>query len=320
MRWGALEYLSMAALVEISGVDFSYGPRRLSGPASSRVLQQINLQIDSGSTLGLIGPNGGGKTTLIRLLLGLLEPTAGTIRIAGIPPAAAIRRGDLIGYLPQGARGEPHFPLSVRQAVRLGLAGKTGMLRGYAREDVDFTEELLSRVGLSAVADRPIGSLSGGQLQRAYIARALAPRPRLLLLDEPTTGIDQAGQQRFIDFLQGLKSDLGLTVVFVSHDLRAVSAISDRIACLNGGLHYHDVPDHLPATLVYEMFACDLEAMGIKGGRVCTHGASQGSGFRIQGSGVEATDVAVAAESSASPAPVPAGRGRPVISRRNPEP
>ena len=152
------------------------------------------------------------------------------------------------------------------------------MLRGYDRDDLDFTEELIDRVGLAALADQPIGSLSGGQLQRAYIARALAPRPRLLLLDEPTTGIDQGGQQRFIDFLQDLKNDLGLTVVFVSHDLRAVSAISDRIACLNGTLHYHDVPDHLPAGLVYEMFACDLEAMGIKGGRVCTHGAAGGVG------------------------------------------
>ena len=94
----------------------------------------------------------------------------------------------------------------------------------------------------------------------------------LLVLDEPTTGIDRAGQQRFIEFLQELKSELDLTVVFVSHDLRAVSAISDRIACLNQTLHYHDVPDHLPADLVYRMFACDLEAMGIQGGHVCTHG------------------------------------------------
>src|SRR5947209_19586401 len=116
----------MAALVEITGVDFSYGPRGLSARSSSRsatrVLQQVNLDIESGSTLGLIGPNGGGKTTLIRLLLGLLEPTAGSVRIAGMPPAKAIRKGDLIGYLPQGTRGEPHFPISVRQAVRLGLA------------------------------------------------------------------------------------------------------------------------------------------------------------------------------------------------------
>jgi zinc transport system ATP-binding protein len=256
----------MPALVEISDLTFSYGRPQ---PA----LEGINLSVERGSTLGLIGPNGGGKTTLIRLLLGLLEPTAGSIRIEGLSPARAIRRGDLIGYLPQGSRAQPGFPISVRQVVRLGLAGKTGVFRGYCREDLEFTEELMSRVGLADLARRPIASLSGGQLQRAYIARALASRPHLLLLDEPTTGIDQAGQQRFIDFLQGLKNDLGLTIVFVSHDLRAVSAISDRIACLNVHLHYHDVPDHLPAGLVYKMFACDLEAMGIRGGHVCTHGA-----------------------------------------------
>jgi len=145
------------------------------------------------------------------------------------------------------------------------------MLRPYARDDLAFADSLLERVGVAELADKPVSSLSGGQLQRVYIARALAPRPRLLLLDEPTTGIDRPGQQRFIEFVQGLKNELGLTVVFVSHDLRAVSSISDRIACLNVTLHYHDVPDRMPADLVYRMFACDLEAMGIKGGHRCTH-------------------------------------------------
>jgi zinc transport system ATP-binding protein len=95
------------------------------------------------------------------------------------------------------------------------------------------------------------------------IARALAPRPKLLLLDEPTTGIDRIGQQRFIELLTRLKEELGLTLVFVSHDLRAVSSISDRIACLNVTLHYHDRPQHMPADLVYRMFACDVDAMGV---------------------------------------------------------
>lgn len=121
-------------------------------------------------------------------------------------------------------------PFSVRQVVRLGLAGKTGMLRAFSREDLAFVDSLLERVGVADVADRPIGELSGGQLQRAYIARSLAPRPRLLLLDEPTTGIDRGGQQRFIEFLAGLKNDLQLTVVFVSHDLRGVGdQRSDRL-------------------------------------------------------------------------------------------
>ena len=255
----------MPDLVDISNLDFSYGE------GLQPVLRGVDLRIEAGTTMGLIGPNGGGKTTLIRLLLGLLEPTAGSIRIAGLTPRQAIRRGDVVGYLPQNPQPAPSFPLSARQVVRLGLSGKTGMLRPYARDDLSFADALLERVGVAEVADKPVTSLSGGQLQRVYIARALAPRPRLLLLDEPTTGIDRPGQQRFIEFVQGLKAELGLTVVFVSHDLRAVSSISDRIACLNLTLHYHDVPDRMPADLVYRMFACDLEAMGIKGGHRCTH-------------------------------------------------
>jgi zinc transport system ATP-binding protein len=264
----------MADLVEISNLDFAYGA------GVQPVLKGVDLRIESGTTMGLIGPNGGGKTTLIRLLLGLLEPTAGSIRIGGLTPRQAIRRGDVVGYLPQSPQPAPSFPLSARQIVRLGLAGKTGMLRPYARDDLAFADQLLDRVGVADVADKPVASLSGGQLQRVYIARALAPRPKLLLLDEPTTGIDRPGQQRFIEFVQGLKNELGLTVVFVSHDLRAVSSISDRIACLNLTLHYHDVPDRMPADLVYRMFACDLEAMGIKGGHRCTHDHGDGAPVR----------------------------------------
>jgi zinc transport system ATP-binding protein len=113
--------------------------------------------------------------------------------------------------------------------------------------------------------------LSGGQLQRVFIARALVPRPKILLLDEPTTGIDRVGHQQFIEFLLGLKKEFDLTVVIVSHDLRAVSAMSDRIACLNVTLHYHDVPQRLPADLVFRMFACDLQAMGIGGAHKGCH-------------------------------------------------
>jgi zinc transport system ATP-binding protein len=255
----------MPDLVTISDLSFDF--------AQQPVLENLNLAIERGTTLGLIGPNGGGKTTLMKLMLGVLTPSTGTIRIGGLEPRAAVRRGDLVGYLPQRPRTPANFPATVRQVVRMGLAGKTGIFRRESADDLAFVESLLERVGLKDLADRPVGALSGGQLQRAYIARALAPRPKLVLLDEPTVGVDRAGQQRFIEFIAELKSALDLTLVFVSHDLRAVSAISDRIACLNCSLHYHDVPGHLPADLVYSMFACDLEAMGIRGGHVCTHGA-----------------------------------------------
>jgi zinc transport system ATP-binding protein len=248
----------MPAIVDITHLDFAYGPQL--------VLKHINLQIEAGSTLGLIGPNGGGKTTLMRLMLGLHKPTQGQVTVAGMTPRAAVRAGNVIGYLPQKAHFPSNFPMSVRQAVRLGLVGKTGMLRGYAREDLDFVEQIIDGIGLREVAEQPVGRISGGQAQRAFIARALAPRPRILLLDEPTVGIDRSGQHRFIEQVLKLKEQLGLTLVFCSHDLRAVSSISDRIACLNLTLHYHDVPQRMPERLALEMFACDLEAMGVTPG------------------------------------------------------
>lgn len=246
------------ALVDISHLDFAYPSQR------TLTLRHIDLKIEAGSVLGLIGPNGSGKTTLIKLLLGLLSPSNGSIRIDGCDPRTAVSRGNIIGYLPQNPPLPESFPLNVRQLVRLGLVGKAGLFKSIAKEDIEFADSLLDRIGIADLADEPVGDLSGGQLQACYCAM-LSPRPKLLLLDEPTTGLDSAGQKMFIDFMQQLRRELGLAVVFVSHDLRAVSAMSDRIACLNESLHYHDTPYYLPADLVYRMFACDLEAMGIKG-------------------------------------------------------
>ena len=264
----------MAVIVDIAAVTYAY--RRGGTPA----VRNVSLQIDAGTTVGLIGPNGGGKTTLVKLLLGLMPPTAGAITIGGLTPARAVGRGDVIGYLPQKPPRPDRLPLTVRQLVRLGLVGKTGIGRSHSGDDLAYADSLVDRVGIGDLADRPAAELSGGQLQRVLIARALAPRPRLLLLDEPTTGIDAAGQRTFVTFLQTIQRELGLTVILVSHDLRAVCAMADRIACLSGTLHYHDVPERMPADLVYRMFACDLQAMGIGGQHKgcddagCDHGAA----------------------------------------------
>lgn len=245
----------MSPIVEIRNLDFAYG--------KTVVLEQINLQIARGGTLGVIGPNGGGKTTLVKLMLGLLDPGGGSILIDRLSPHQAVARGDIVGYLPQRPATPMQFPITVRQLVRSGLAGKSGMLRAVSKDELAFADELIDRVGLCELADASISSLSGGQLQRALIARSLAPRPRLLLLDEPMTGIDRAGQQQFVELIVGLKRELDLTLVIVSHDLRTVSAMCDRVACLQQALHYHDVPDHLPPELIFRMFACDAEAMGL---------------------------------------------------------
>ncbi|CAN5387807.1 metal ABC transporter ATP-binding protein [soil metagenome] len=246
----------MPALISLSKLDFAY--------SRALVLKGLDLTVEAGSTMGVIGPNGGGKTTLVKLLTGRLQPTRGSILIDGLRPLDAVRRGDRIGYLPQNPQVDVTFPINVRQTITLGLAGKTGMLRGYSAADRAYADSLMDRIGIAELADTPIGELSGGQLQRVLIARALVAKPKLLILDEPTTGIDVRGQKAFIEFIAAIKQELGLTVVFVSHDLRAVTSMSDRIACLNVTLHYHDVPQHLPADLVYRMFACDLEAAGIK--------------------------------------------------------
>jgi zinc transport system ATP-binding protein len=245
----------MPDILSISSLDFAYN--------ESLVLKNVSLHVQAGTTLGLIGPNGGGKTTLIRLLLGLLQPTRGDIAVDGLPPRNAVRRGNVIGYLPQNPPRPDNLPLSVLQAARLGLVGKTGLLKSYPRDDLQFVDDLLNRLGIADLAQSPIASLSGGQLQRVLIARALAARPKILLLDEPTTGLDRLGHQHFLESISTLKQQLGLTIVFVSHDLRAVSAIADRIACLNLTLHYHAVPEHIPADRVYHQFGCDLEALGL---------------------------------------------------------
>src|SRR5262249_39794949 len=142
------------------------------------VLKNITLRVEAGTTLGLIGPNGGGKTTLIRLLFGLIEPTNGSIRVDGVGSRDAVRPRDIVGYLPQNPiLPDSRFPISARQVARIGLVGKAGMLRSYPRDDLNFVDELLTMVGITELADAPIGTLSGGQLQRVLIARALAARP-----------------------------------------------------------------------------------------------------------------------------------------------
>jgi zinc transport system ATP-binding protein len=243
---------AVAHLVKIIDLDFAYGEQL--------VLKQINLPVDQGSVLGIIGPNGGGKTTLLQLLLGQFTPTRGAITVDGLAPREAVKRGSVIGYLPQSYAVPADFPIDVRQVVRLGLVAKTGMLRAHSAADLQFVEWLMQRVGVIELADRAVGSLSGGQRQRVMISRALASKPKLLLLDEPTTGIDRSGQERFIEFIRDLQKELGLTVILVSHDLATVSAIADRIACLNVTLHYHDVPERLEPDVIHRVFACAVEA------------------------------------------------------------
>jgi zinc transport system ATP-binding protein len=235
----------------IQNVSFSYG--------EVEALRNITLHIDRGCNLGIIGPNGGGKTTLLKIILGLLDGYSGKVSVMGLGPRDVCKRGDIVGYVPQRHGFESRFPVSVRQVVRMGLVGKTGLLRRHKKEDLDRVEQLLTQVDIAHLAERPIGELSGGNQQRAFIARALAAGPKILLLDEPMVGIDVAGQEMFADLIRGLQEQWGLTVVIVSHDLRAIAATCERVACLAQTLHYHDSPKGLTPEILQEVFRHEIE-------------------------------------------------------------
>lgn len=237
----------------VDHVSYRYG--------NVQALRDVSLHVAQGCVLGVIGPNGGGKTTLLKILLGQLQDYEGKVQVMGRAPEEVSRRGDVVGYVPQHHAFERRFPVSVRQVVRMGLVGKTGLFRRYRREDLDRAESLLGQVGIAHLAERPIGDLSGGQQQRAFIARALAPGPQVLLMDEPTVGIDVAGQQQFADLIHRLHDELGLTVMIVSHDLRSVASSCEKVACLARTVHFHDAPEGLTPALLQEVFQHEIAAL-----------------------------------------------------------
>ncbi len=189
-------------------------------PDGTAALRDVNLHVQAGSSLAVIGPNGAGKTTLLKILLGLLTGYQGNVTVLGMTPPEARQAGGLLGCVPQRATVDWNFPIRVRDAVRLGLAGRTPLLRRYRRDDLQFVEHLLNVLEIPHLADRPVGALSGGQQQRVLIGRASAPRPHVLLLDEPTVGVDEPTQQMFHSLMARLQQEFRLTLVIVSHDLR----------------------------------------------------------------------------------------------------
>ena len=245
---------SAGVAIRYQTVTFSYD-----GAGDAPALDRVSLDVRKGERLGILGPNGGGKSTLLKLTLGLLRGYSGTIEIEGFSPSEAAKRR-LIGYVPQRVEAELSFPITARHAASMAASAGLGPFASgrAAREKAD---RALSMVGASAFAEKPVGSLSGGQLQRVMIARALASEAKILLLDEPTVGIDPAGQKQFSELIQRLHDELGLTTIVVSHDLRTVAATSDRVACLARTLHYHDSPQGLTPHVLAEVFRHDAAAI-----------------------------------------------------------
>ncbi len=222
------------------------------------VLRDVTLHVEQGCNLGIIGPNGAGKTTLVKIILGQLEPSAGSVRVMDMTPAKACRQGDVIGYVPQRIEAEWRFPITAEQVVMMGLVGKTGLFKRHSKPDREHALRVMEQVGVIDLRRRPIGALSGGQQQRLFIARALAANPKLLILDEPLVGVDEAGQQQFASLIHDLHESFGLTVVIVSHDIQAIAAGCNRVACLRQSIHFHDAPDGLTRDVLQEVFAHEI--------------------------------------------------------------
>ena len=211
------------------------------------VLEGVNLSVEQDDFLGIIGPNGGGKTTLLKVILGLVKPDHGRITVLGKPPERSRR---FIGYVPQHSLFDHDFPISVWDVVLMGRLGQVGVFRRYSSEDKRSAQGALETVEILHLKDRQIGNLSGGEQQRVFIARALVAEPKLLLLDEPTASVDLAMQTEFYELLERLKQKMA--IVLVTHDISAVSIYVDKIACLNRQLFYHGskeiAPEELAAT------------------------------------------------------------------------
>jgi ABC-type Mn2+/Zn2+ transport system ATPase subunit len=211
---------------------FTY--RYVHGPA----LEDITLEIADGEFIGVIGPNGSGKTTLLRAILGLIPPSEGSLKIfdCACQELQCYHRAR-IGYLPQKDTVDPDFPITVEETVMMGRAGAIGLFRWPGKADREIVRHALEDVGMAEFCARPLGALSGGQQQRVLIARALAQHPQVLLLDEPTTGIDAPTQHNILDLIQHLHRDLHLTVILVSHDIHMIAPLADRLALLKTRLY-----------------------------------------------------------------------------------
>ena len=230
--------------VEFDHFSLKYG--------TNEVLKNLNLAIPQGTCLGIIGPNGSGKTSLLRSIAGLVQPASGEVKVFGHPPKRSWRRRKPIGYVPQWKSIDRDFPISVYEVVMLGRIGHIGLFHTPKEEDHAIVRNVLQRVNMLELAKRPIGQLSGGQQQRVFIARALAQEADILLLDEPGTGLDIPTQESIYRLLEELHSD-GITTLTATHDLMALEFHRfDRILCLNKRIIACGPPD---AVLTPEILA-----------------------------------------------------------------
>ena len=219
----------MPLALELEHLSFAYG-------AGTLVLRDVELAVERGEFVAIAGPNGGGKTTLLRLVLGLEQPTLGRVRVH-------VHR---LGYLAQRAQAGVDAPLTVQELVGAGRAPRARLVGTLRSADRHAVRDAIERVGLAQLTDRRMTTLSGGEQQRAFIAKALAAEPELLVLDEPTTGVDAEAQEAIAALLESLRAELGMTILYVSHEFGAVERFVERLVLVRGEIVFDGRPSELP--------------------------------------------------------------------------
>ena len=214
------------SVIKIRDLHFNYG--------DVPILEDINIDIHQKEFIGMVGPNGSGKTILLKIILGLLAPDHGTVEVLGKPPVQSVKN---VGYMPQFAPFTRDFPISVEETVLMGRLGKTSSMGFFSKEDKQLAAESMEAVEVLDLRKRSIGSLSGGQLQRALIARALTCNPEIMILDEPTANVDMKVEKDIFDLLKRLNEKI--TIIVVTHDIGFISQYIDRVACINRTLICH---------------------------------------------------------------------------------
>lgn len=212
-------------IVEIRDVSVKYTNGVLA-------LDGINIDVNEKDLIALIGPNGAGKSTLLKIVLGLIKPTSGSVKLFGSQELS--KNLKYVGYVPQSAQArDPNLPFSVYETVMIGRTPHAGLLHGVGAQDRQKVEETLKLFGIYELKDRKIGQLSGGQSQRVFLAKAMVAEPKLLLLDEPTSGVDTTSKSEFYKILERLNRERGITVILSSHDVGVITKIANRVLCIN---------------------------------------------------------------------------------------
>ena len=240
----------MNKIVEIKDLSVGYED-------NPYVLKNVNLNVYEHDFLGIIGPNGGGKTTLLKTILGLVKPTSGTISFF---KNAIITDKINIGYLPQINQIDKKFPISVSDVILSGLTVKKSLFSSYSKEQKDQVRNVAAQMGLEKLIDKPIGALSGGQLQRTLLGRAIIDNPSLLVLDEPNSYVDKRFESDFYKILEEINRNTA--IIIVSHDVGTVISLVKNIACVNEGLHYHSGTDISTDWLEKSYSSCPIEIIG----------------------------------------------------------